>query len=48
MEFVWIGVIILSYFMICFVIATIIKNNSIVDIGWGLGFVITSWLLILI
>ncbi|MFA7076005.1 MAG: DUF1295 domain-containing protein, partial [Candidatus Izemoplasmatales bacterium] len=24
---------------------TIIKNNSIVDIGWGLGFVVTSWIL---
>ncbi len=25
-------------------IATAIKNNSIVDIGWGMGFVVGSWL----
>lgn len=31
------------YFTTIFVIATIIKNNSIVDIGWGMGFVIGSW-----
>lgn len=48
MEFVWTGVIILSYFMIFFVVATIIKNNSIVDIGWGLGFVLTAWILMII
>ncbi len=45
MGLVWAGVIILSYFFIFFVVATIIKNNSIVDIGWGLGFVVTAWLL---
>ena len=32
-----------AYFTIIFVIATIITNNSIVDIGWGLGFVIGAW-----
>jgi steroid 5-alpha reductase family enzyme len=37
--------IILGYFLIFFVVATIIKNNSIVDIGWGLGFVLVSWIL---
>lgn len=42
------AIIILSYFIVFFIIATIIKNNSIVDIGWGLGFVITSWLLFFI
>jgi steroid 5-alpha reductase family enzyme len=31
------------YFTGIFVIATIINNNSIVDIGWGLGFVIGVW-----
>ncbi|PXW91753.1 steroid 5-alpha reductase family enzyme [Streptohalobacillus salinus] len=31
------------YFTIIFLIATAIKNNSIVDIGWGMGFVIGSW-----
>ena len=32
------------YFTIIFLIATAIKNNSIVDIGWGMGFVVGSWL----
>ncbi len=32
------------YFTTIFIIATIIKNNSIVDIGWGMGFVVGSWL----
>lgn len=32
-----------AYFITIFVIATVIKNNSIVDIGWGMGFVIGSW-----
>ena len=32
------------YFMIIFVIATMIKNNSIVDMGWGPGFVIGAWI----
>jgi steroid 5-alpha reductase family enzyme len=31
--------------MIFFIVGTLIKNNSIVDIGWGLGFVVTSWIL---
>lgn len=33
-----------AYFTIIFLIATAIKNNSIVDIGWGMGFVVGSWL----
>lgn len=31
------------YFTAIFVIATRIKNNSIVDIGWGMGLVTGSW-----
>lgn len=38
----------LGYFLIFFLVATLIKNNSIVDIGWGLGFVITSWTLFVV
>jgi steroid 5-alpha reductase family enzyme len=30
------------YFLIFYFIAQIIKNNSIVDIGWGLGFVVAA------
>lgn len=37
-----------AYFTIIFIIATIIKNNSIVDIGWGMGFVVGSWLTLLV
>ncbi|WP_414839286.1 DUF1295 domain-containing protein [Carnobacterium sp. TMP28] len=36
------------YFTTIFIIATIIKNNSIVDIGWGMGFVVGSWLTLLV
>jgi len=32
----------LGYFTVFFIIAQIIKDNSIVDIGWGLGFVFGS------
>lgn len=38
----------LIYFTSFFIVATIIKNNSIVDIGWGLGFVLVSWILFFI
>lgn len=41
-------VITLSYFTLFFIVATILKNNSIVDIGWGLGFVLVSWILFFI
>lgn len=36
------------YFTTIFVIATVIKNNSIVDIGWGMGFVIGTWATLLV
>lgn len=29
--------------LLLFVVATIIKKNSIVDIGWGFGFVLIAW-----
>ena len=32
-----------GYFTVIFVVAQIMKNNSIVDLGWGPGFVIGSW-----
>lgn len=38
----------IGYFTLFFIVATIIKNNSIVDIGWGIGFVLTSWILFFI
>ncbi|MBN2220715.1 MAG: DUF1295 domain-containing protein [Vallitaleaceae bacterium] len=36
------------YFTTIFIIATIIKNNSIVDIGWGMGFVVGSCLTLIV
>jgi steroid 5-alpha reductase family enzyme len=32
-----------AYMTLFFVLATTIKNNSIVDIGWGFGFVLITW-----
>lgn len=33
---------ILIYFMVFFLIGTSIKNNAIVDLGWGMGFVFSA------
>ncbi len=33
---------IFSFMLLMFVVAMLIKNNSIVDIGWGLGFIIVT------
>ncbi len=40
------GITIFLYMGIFYLIAQSIRNNSIVDIGWGLGFVITTLVLI--
>lgn len=37
-----------AYFTTIFVIATVIKNNSIIDMGWGMGFVVGSWLTLIV
>lgn len=37
-----------AYFTAIFIVATVIKNNSIVDIGWGMGFVVGSCLTLLV
>ncbi len=36
-------IVIIVYFVIWFILAAIIKNASIVDIGWGFGFVLVAW-----
>lgn len=36
-------ILIFSYFSVFFIVALVIKNNSIVDIGWGIGFVLAAW-----
>lgn len=44
--FVWEAfLMVIGYFVIFFIIATITKNNGLVDIGWGLGFVVVAWLM---
>ena len=41
------GTTIFVYMTLLFVWAAILKNNSIVDIGWGLGFILVVWTLFL-
>ena len=40
------AIIVFVYFFTLFIIGTLLKNNSIVDIGWGIGFVILAWILL--
>ncbi|MBN2399047.1 MAG: DUF1295 domain-containing protein [Candidatus Aminicenantes bacterium] len=37
--------IILVYMTLVFVLALAMKNNGIVDVAWGLGFILTGWLI---
>ncbi len=37
-------IVIIAYFTIWYVLAVILKNASIVDIGWGFGFVVVAWI----
>lgn len=37
-----------AYFIGIFIVATIKKDNSIVDMNWGMGFVVGSWLTLLV
>ena len=41
------AMIIFVYFMALFIAGTAAKNNSIADIGWGPGFVLVAWILLL-
>lgn len=36
------AILIFIYFFLFFIVATIIKDNSIVDMGWGIGFVLVA------
>ncbi len=40
--FIQTAIVIFAYFLILFITGQILKNNSIVDIGWGAGFVIIA------
>jgi len=35
--------VIFVYFIIWYIVASIIKNAGIIDIGWGFGFVVVAW-----
>jgi len=36
-------ILVFVYFLLFFLVAQSIKNNGIVDIGWGIGFVLIAW-----
>jgi steroid 5-alpha reductase family enzyme len=40
------ALIIFVYFFAFFIAGTAIRNNGIVDVGWGAGFVVLAWLLL--
>ncbi len=40
--FLQVLILVFSYFFVLFIIGQILHNNSIVDIGWGIGFVIVA------
>lgn len=42
-AFLWMGVLILALMIILWLVSLAIRNASIVDIFWGLGFVIVTW-----
>ncbi len=42
MEFLYVYLGLLTYFVIWFVIAQIKKNNGLIDIAWGMSFIVTA------
>jgi steroid 5-alpha reductase family enzyme len=42
------AIIIFVYFLAFFVLGMLTRNNGVVDIGWGLGFAVLSWMLLLL
>jgi steroid 5-alpha reductase family enzyme len=44
--FVQAALIVFIYFLLFFLVAQVIKNNSIVDIGWGAGFVLLALIIL--
>ena len=43
MNFLYIYLVLFIYFFIWFVISQVKKNNGLIDIAWGLSFVVTAW-----
>ena len=46
--FLQVLILIFSYFFVLFIIGQVLKNNSIVDIGWGIGFVIVAFFILFV
>lgn len=42
--YLWVGLILLGYMGLLWLISLALKNSSIVDIFWGFGFVVANWL----
>lgn len=42
MEFIYIYLILFVYFTVWFIIGQIKKNNSLIDIAWGMSFIVTA------
>jgi steroid 5-alpha reductase family enzyme len=45
--FVQAALIVFVYFLVFFLVAQVIKNNSIVDMGWGAGFVLLALIILI-
>lgn len=48
MAFVFAGLLIFIYMCAWFIVAVYRKNNAVVDVAWGLGFVLVAWSVLLL
>lgn len=42
------AILIFGYFFLLFLLGTALRNNSVVDVGWGIGFVLAEWWMLLL
>ena len=42
MQYLILGVILLAFFFLTFLVAQRIKNNGLIDVIWGIGFIVTA------
>jgi steroid 5-alpha reductase family enzyme len=47
-TFLYAAIVAFCYFSFLFVIANILKDNSILDIAWGPSFIVTAWVVLLV
>lgn len=43
MSYLYVFIILFIYFVLWYIISQIKKNNGLIDIAWGFGFVVTAW-----